>query len=490
MALVSSAWDLRGRFRARARATVGQFNGVLRPEPDVLDREEPSDNANLGGTWRLAHGNNSLRYRGTLAGDDPQVHISLTAALEQLCANFIQDITGVGWMTSASCATFPSDGDMESWIELLASLVGPHSVDLSTRELILQKWINSSRARERHPLQPFLEGTEPEHMHNITLLCILMLQDLCCSLRVLPSSYILHDHPSNLFDNETWLSALRQMRFVHAFDVEVCGHPAAFEILRSYEDSEHESLKNRCRETIIWTALRHENIVQCYGAFLDKCGPAMTVEWMPNGTVMEYLKDNSSADHLKLIEDIARGLHYLHDIMHIVHGNVQPLNILVNAQHAACLSDFSSARLLLHPMILEEPRQYHITLRYAAPERLLGMQDHTDPGPSRESDIYTFSMSMFEIFSGEPPFSCIWDDMVVPRITAGERPGRPPNVAHTGLSDYAWDLVQRCWQQDAKRRPCITQVQRRIQKAREVAAGVAFLRHLRSSELDHSPNHV
>jgi serine/threonine protein kinase len=69
------------------------------------------------------------------------------------------------------------------------------------------------------------------------------------------------------------------------------------------------------------------------------------------------------------------------------------VNILITRDGQACLGDFGIAGAFkdfaYHDNKLE-------TLRYMAPERLLGAPAMN--GPSRESDVYSLAMTSFKVF--------------------------------------------------------------------------------------------
>jgi len=108
------------------------------------------------------------------------------------------------------------------------------------------------------------------------------------------------------------------------------------------------------------------------------------------------------------------------------------------------------------------------TCRWAAPEvmnpamnmeeddtELLSGSDSEDPAVffTQESDIYSFGMTILEIFSGKHPFSEKRNDSaVVFCVIENKRPNLPPSlIEHEELGA----IVKACWQQDPQDRPTI-----------------------------------
>ena len=65
------------------------------------------------------------------------------------------------------------------------------------------------------------------------------------------------------------------------------------------------------------------------------------------------------------------------------------------------------------------------------------------------------SLIWAKAFIGAVPFNGKPSRAVVSTIVGGERPSRP---THPALTDKLWTLTQRCWDQDARRRPNALQI--------------------------------
>ena len=53
------------------------------------------------------------------------------------------------------------------------------------------------------------------------------------------------------------------------------------------------------REVVTWAKLKHPNILQCFGITLDPL--QIMTEWMPNGHVMQYLREHCDVDRVRLV---------------------------------------------------------------------------------------------------------------------------------------------------------------------------------------------
>ncbi|EMD31969.1 hypothetical protein CERSUDRAFT_59253 [Gelatoporia subvermispora B] len=222
-------------------------------------------------------------------------------------------------------------------------------------------------------------------------------------------------------------------------------------------------VKRVLREAMIWRHLRHRNIATFHGVDVSLYPLCLVSEWVPLGTVSQYLFKNPRSNRTKLVRDIADGLAYLH-ALEIVHADLKAANVLVNKEHVASLIDFGIATLITDLGTSFTPTTPMTgTIRWAAPE-VLDPEQFGLPDISRftkASDIYSLSMTMWEVFTGHVPFHNFQNDgQVIRKITRGVRPARPPHsvTSTVGLTDSMWTLMESCWSEDCSRRPEITDV--------------------------------
>ncbi|KAJ7170293.1 hypothetical protein C8R43DRAFT_876067, partial [Mycena crocata] len=73
---------------------------------------------------------------------------------------------------------------------------------------------------------------------------------------------------------------------------------------------------------------------------------------------------------------------------------------------------------------------------------------------STESDIYSFGMLAYEMYTRARPFATTtWASRVAMLVVAGERPPRPSKEQSPQLTDAVWELIRCCWAQEwGKRR--------------------------------------
>ena len=134
------------------------------------------------------------------------------------------------------------------------------------------------------------------------------------------------------------------------------------------------------------------------------------------------------------------------------------VNILINNEGQACLADFailgSSAALSDQTSASSASQNGFPGLRWMSPELLApDLFDLKGSRPTEKSDCYALGMVIYEVLTGEAPFS-YWDGLIVLlKILKGERP-----VRFQGLPDSIWEMLEHCWEPQPKNRPSLDAV--------------------------------
>ncbi|KAG8977550.1 hypothetical protein FRC05_001408 [Tulasnella sp. 425] len=160
------------------------------------------------------------------------------------------------------------------------------------------------------------------------------------------------------------------------------------------------------RELRVWAGLRHAHILPLLGYFLDKdYKEALLIsEYMIYGDLKDYITQKKPAwdTRLQLIRDTTEGLAYLHGKKPpILHGDLKPRNVLINAERRAMLADFGLSKALkAGPTGLTTSIGIKATLRYASPE----LMSESDPDRCLPSDIWAWACLALEAWTDRVPY--------------------------------------------------------------------------------------
>ncbi|PSS21267.1 Inactive receptor kinase [Actinidia chinensis var. chinensis] len=147
--------------------------------------------------------------------------------------------------------------------------------------------------------------------------------------------------------------------------------------------------------------LRHPNLVPVRAYFQAKEERLIIYDYQPNGSLFSLIHGSRSTrakplhwtSCLKIAEDVAQGLAYIHQASKLVHGNLKSSNVLLGPDFEACLTDYCLA-VLADSALSGDPDSEC----YRAPEiRKFGRRG------TPKSDVYSFGILLLELLTGRPP---------------------------------------------------------------------------------------
>ena len=90
------------------------------------------------------------------------------------------------------------------------------------------------------------------------------------------------------------------------------------------------------------------------------------------------------------------------------------------------------------------------TTPFIAPEVLRDINTQ----PSRKHDVYAFAVTMWEILTGQWPFSRVKsDDIIIYSVKHGMRPPIDDIIQSVGEERLIVDIMRRCWDDNPQKRP-------------------------------------
>ena len=175
----------------------------------------------------------------------------------------------------------------------------------------------------------------------------------------------------------------------------------AVKILRK-DFSRSKAFQERFKEEARAAAnLTHPNIVTVHDFGFDNDRLFIVMEHVPGTDLKEIIKKSGSlpADHAsQLFIQACAGIGYAHRAG-LVHCDVKPHNMLVTPDHRLKVTDFGIARALASVKHDEQSQAIWGSPAYFSPEQAAGR------APSPASDVYSLGIVLFEMLTGELPFT-------------------------------------------------------------------------------------
>ncbi|XP_062098470.1 probable inactive receptor kinase At5g67200 [Humulus lupulus] len=148
--------------------------------------------------------------------------------------------------------------------------------------------------------------------------------------------------------------------------------------------------------------LRHPNLVPLRAYFQAKEERLLIYDYQPNGSLFSLIHGSKSTrakplhwtSCLKIAEDVAQGLSYIHQAWRLVHGNLKSTNVLLGPDFEACVTDYCLSILVNPPSTDDE----EVLAACKAPEIRNSNRQATS-----KSDVYAFGILVMELLTGKSP---------------------------------------------------------------------------------------
>jgi serine/threonine protein kinase len=229
------------------------------------------------------------------------------------------------------------------------------------------------------------------------------------------------------------------------------GRQVALKVPHAEMESDPILLERFKREQEIGQELDHPGIVKTYDGE-QRSRLYMVIEWV-DGRLLRSILNEQGLDKerrlpieraVKITLGICDALDYMHK-HGVVHRDLKPENVMVDGEDHIKLIDFGIA-------MKEDARR----LTYAGPSPMLGTPDYISPEQvkgqrgDQRSDIYAVGAMLYEMLTGEPPFSGPNPLAVMnERVLTDPKPARKLNPE---ISPQLQEILQRAMERDPRHR--------------------------------------
>ena len=206
-------------------------------------------------------------------------------------------------------------------------------------------------------------------------------------------------------------------------------------------------LKRFRREAEAAASLENPCIVPVYEVGEREGSCYFSMKFVEGGQLDEAVKRTPMTIRraAELIAKLARTVHYAHE-HGILHRDIKPGNILLDAQGEPLLTDFGLAGLMEAESTITRTLDVMGTPSYMAPEQAAG--EHTKI--SKATDIYGLGAVLYELLTGHPPFAGGTSYQTI-RLLLDTEP-RQPRLWNRKIDRDLSTICLKCLEKDPKRR--------------------------------------
>ncbi len=206
--------------------------------------------------------------------------------------------------------------------------------------------------------------------------------------------------------------------------VDDAGRAFALKVLLAAGTADEAWRRRFKREAAAARLVRHRGVVSVVDVGEEKGVPFLVLELVPGGSLKALLKTGGAMEWRRaaaLGAEIARALAAIHGAG-LVHRDLKPDNVLLDAEGRARVSDFGLVRggaaSGLSRGTLTRTGELVGTLEYMAPE-----QAETSDVDAR-ADLYALGGTLYAMLTGGPPFTGFGLELISKHLRAPPRPPR------------------------------------------------------------------
>ncbi|KAG5856481.1 hypothetical protein ANANG_G00008400 [Anguilla anguilla] len=215
--------------------------------------------------------------------------------------------------------------------------------------------------------------------------------------------------------------------------------------------------------------VQNDHLTRFIGACIDPPDICIISEYCPRGSLQDIMENESiTLDWMfrySLINDIVKGMAFLHNSVIDCHGNLKSSNCVVDSRFVLKITDYGLASFRTEADS-EDAHAFYARRLWSAPE-LLRMES-PPPGGTQKGDIYSFGIILQEVALRRGAFYLEGESLspkeIIDRVAVGEWPYLRPTICSQSHSEELGLLMQRCWAEDPAERPEFSQIKILLRK--------------------------
>ncbi|XP_053560201.1 atrial natriuretic peptide receptor 1 [Bombina bombina] len=215
--------------------------------------------------------------------------------------------------------------------------------------------------------------------------------------------------------------------------------------------------------------VQNEHLTRFVGSCIDPPNVCILTEYCPRGSLQDILENESiTLDWMfrySLINDIVKGMLFLHNSVIMSHGNLKSSNCVVDSRFVLKITDYGLASFRCS-LDSEDSHAFFAKKLWTAPELL--RMENPPPQGTPKGDVYSFGIILQEValrngvfYSDNVEYS---PKEIIERVKSHEKPSfRPSTNLYCHIQEVG-QLMQKCWSEDPLERPDFNQIKVLLRK--------------------------
>jgi serine/threonine protein kinase len=166
------------------------------------------------------------------------------------------------------------------------------------------------------------------------------------------------------------------------------------------------------------------HIVSVHALRQTEIGLLIVMEYVEGGTLEDLTLEGPMdwQEALPLVKQMLTALEHAHG-EEVIHRDIKPQNVMLGVEKTVKVTDFGLAKVHRGDSKATVTQGVHGTLDYMSPEQVKGSADL-----DHRSDLYSLSMTVYEMLAGELPFDEDGDEFAQMRTIVEEELPRPDEL--------------------------------------------------------------
>ena len=219
----------------------------------------------------------------------------------------------------------------------------------------------------------------------------------------------------------------------------------ALKVIRPELAVRPEILQRFKQELILARQVTHKNVIRIFDLGEADGVKFITMDFIEGKDLKSLLQERGKLppdEAVKIIAQVCRALEAAHS-EGVVHRDLKPQNIMVDAQGRVTVMDFGIARSVETPGMTQTGALIG-TPEYMSPEQAKG--EHADA----RSDLFTLGIIFYELLTGNTPYRA--DSAYAMLLKRTTERAKPPMEVDPSIPQKVSDVVMKCLEIDLNRR--------------------------------------